>query len=246
MSRELFHFLYVDSNYVSRNEITNRLNQNSSRLHKNYDIKITACGDYKTAIKLLLRHNYDFKYQEAAQRKNPGLKFPLFNSIIFEINSPSPRKKENWQYLIKNAQLVGYKRLKLTDGLIAFGNQTQFSPCSLETLMGLNVVKIFYKPFTIEQFESALGTYLNNLDGAYLNDDERIEKVSSNKEIIYRYIRYYDENNEIKSLPLDSLEYSSDTFITRIIDDAPDPDTEERHSTNLRDSPHSGNGERVK
>lgn len=97
--------------------------------------------------------------------------------------------------------------------------------------MGFNVVEIFYRPFTIEQFESVLGTYLDNLDGAYLNDDERIGKVSSSKEIIYRYIRYYDENNEIKSLPLDSLEYSSDTFITRIIDDLPDPDTEDHNST---------------
>lgn len=93
MSQKPFHFLYIDSNYVSRNEITNRLNQNSCNLHKNYEIKVTACGDYRTAIKLLLRHNYDFKYQEAAQRRNPDLKFPLINSIIFEMNSPSPKKR---------------------------------------------------------------------------------------------------------------------------------------------------------
>jgi len=218
MKRETFHFLYIDTNSDTREEIAKEFSKDDKLLsfHSSYIVKVTTCGDFRLAMTMLLISNYgNFRKQ---YNEEFGENIRAIDSIIFEIDLNS-NSRYNWRSFLRDCDLIGFSTLNLNKGLIAVAPPTAFSSSFLETLMGYGVRKKILSPFTQEQFEDAIKVYLNRVHGStYLGVEQTISKSpGTKKETVARVVRFVGENQEDRTLSVDVLEYDPTTFITRSI-----------------------------
>jgi len=220
MSQQVFHFLYIDSNDVSRKEVSERFRKADKiqKFNPHYQIKITPYADFRAAMRTLLVSNISSVQEEYIREYKINI-VPI-DSIIFEV-SANTSKKYGWQSFMRDVQHIGFSRLNLNHGLIAFGLSSTFTPSTIETLMRYRVSHKILSPFTHEQFGDVVTDYLNGVRGStYFALERNVSKSSEqNKEMIRRLVRFYGERGEERGITLDVLEYDPQTFITRAIDD---------------------------
>ena len=220
MSKQIFHFLYIDSNPTARKEVYDEFKKPEKILnfHEHYQVKITTYADFRAAMRALLIRNIENIREEYVSKHQ--INIVPFDSIIFEANLKTS-KRYNWEAFLKDIQQIRFSRLNLNAGLIAFAPPTTFSPAVLESLMGYHVVKKMLSPFTHEQFGEVLTDYLNRVHGSnYFAFERAPEKVTEdNRNTIRRLIRFYGENKEERGITLDILEFDPVTLITRVVDD---------------------------
>jgi hypothetical protein len=211
---KLFHVLYVESDPLIAAEVLKHFNppknmpfelikklNKKSAAKERYDFLFTYTGDYRSALRSLLDHNFD------PLQKQRGL-IP-FDTILFEVKGRINTPKFSWLDFIAEVSQFGIARLGLTNGFLAFGAQTSESVKDL--LMNYGVRKLIKKPFTVEELRQQLVEYLEVLEGSkYLYVEERPDTRQENQEVIRRVVRFVNSKGKATGIHLASLEKNLD------------------------------------
>lgn len=206
--RQIFHFLYIDSSEETCSKVAKTFALSSfvdtsviedfrdgTLIHSNYYLVFTCLSSFKDGIYEVVNCNLDDAYP-AMKKVKP------IDGIIFEVKTGTTKDTYRWYHFLEDLSRIGWGRLNLNNGVIAFGNR--FSDETKEVLMRYNTRKIIRKLETIEQLKEELIDYLNLISGSsFFLVDKSIHRNAENLvKYVDRIIHFEDEKLEKRTLHL--------------------------------------------
>jgi hypothetical protein len=218
---EPIYILYVDSDPLSATQLVQHFNPpkfmsaqlsqlSDKPARKNakepkHKFVFIHCPTYRKALQILLSRNGD-PHPLAKKKAKP----PIY-TIFFEVNRKikTSTEKYNWLNFLQDIHQLGIHRLNLNNGFLAFGYQA--SDAFMEQLMFYGVRKFLKKPFSMEDLNTVLDSYVNtNRGSSTFYIDERKEESEPGKLVTRRSARYYDLNGKLGSVDLPYIEEERD------------------------------------
>lgn len=236
--RSTFHFLYIDSSKQNWYEVKGQFNPpypaersliedfwERENVHPKYNLIFTHCSNFREAIYSVINHNIDDAYLSMA----PLHPFNCpFHGIIFEVKTGLSPENYRWNHFLEDLSRIGLNRLKLNNGLIAFGSR--FSDTNKELLMRYSTRKMILRKskeiFSIEQLKTELIDYLSLKDGSdYFQVERSIQRNKLNQvEYVDRFVRFEDQEHRRRTFHLPRIMVEEEIRYSYL---APPPDNDD-------------------